>query len=146
MFKVSNRKNYILKLFSIIKYADDDDVYSGEDIYDYSSFIKENFYDPDASPDLKIEIQDSDPEIVEEFDLVMERMEILIEKRFDSDDENLQPHDFMDLFRKELQDMVSKFDSIILELGLGRDSELAILYRMFGQYLDMYDDYEGIVV
>ncbi len=142
MSKVSSRKNYISKLFSIIKHADDNDVYSGEDVYNYSSFIKENFYDPDSSPDLKIEIQDSDSEIVEEFDLVMERLEMLIEERFDSDDENLQPHDFMDLFKKELQDMVSQFDPT----ELGPNSEPAILYRMFGQYLKMYDYYEGIVV
>jgi len=138
MSRMMTRKN---KLSSLFKVASSGEVYDSEDVYDYSQFIKDNFYDPDANPDLKIEVQDSDLEILEEFDGVMERLEILVERRFD-DDEGIQPHDFMDLFRKELQDMVAQFDSVTTELGY---EDLNILYKLFGQYLGMYPDYEQVI-
>ncbi len=137
MSKINKRKNELLNLFKV---AFDDKVYDGEDVYDYSEFIKKNFYDPDTDPDLKIDIQDSDQEIVEEFDGVLERLEMLVESRFS--DEETQPHDFMKLFTKELQDMTSQFDYEVIKLNL---EELNILYSFFRQYLGLYSDYEHVI-
>ena len=56
MLNIAARKNRLSRLFKTANI--DNKNFDGEDVYDYSQFIKDNFYDPDRHPDLKIEIQD----------------------------------------------------------------------------------------